>query len=750
MKKKPNRSDIKRRLIALLTIAVFVFVMGFYPINIVSAADTDESESIESTEAVNDVEAGEEEAAEEAVDETEEADSSDEDDWGYIDMPEVREKLAIKKSEEPAYLKKKESELEKSLEDVYDPREMPYYKDRVAMLDQRPTGTCWAHSITTAAQISYLKELYANSSLGDENYQLAPLDFAYNFYNRVPYDKYGYTEEDKNIPLDGNDWTNNGGNNYMSALALFGWMGMHAMENASYEDSNAYNNILVLQNAKWISDVIKEHVQVGDDFYNFYVLNQPLIKQTIKEYGAVATGINMKDYYYYFSDEEETETWRDKRFNSYNCDYSVEYADGNIDKIGSINHDVVLIGWDDDFPKENFTKQPQNDGAWIMQNSKGTDNGPGQGFWYVSYEDLSLSSAAALDMQPADTYDANYQYDGTATQRNYGVRAQAANVFTVPDEGVGNSVEAVGFAAFNIYLTKYKISVYKGVSTEPTDGTLAATIEVQTEGPGCYTFNLSENGAAPVNVAPGEKFSVVVEATETSGDEDCMYIGYERATREGDSGAAKFTSTGIDNTSFYYDLNSDTWKDVYDSNKSGSFRIKAFAASKLNVEESWITLPKSNYNYTGKKIKPEPIAQFNGSELIKDTDYTVSYGTNKYPGKGTVTITGVGLYKGTATKQFNIAGVNNFRQTAVTKKTVTLKWNRSPKVKGYKIYKLKKGKFKLIKTIKKNSRVKFTNKKLRTGTEYQYKIRTYKKVGKKTYYGPLSDALVVKTKGTVQ
>lgn len=753
MKEKTNRSNIKRRLIALLTIAVFVFVMGFCPVNIVSATDTEEPESIESNEVIQQEEASEEDGSAEAVDDTADADSSYEDDWGYIDIPEVRESLAVKKDDEPSYLKREERKLEKTLEDVYDSREMPYYKNRVGMFDQDSTGTCWAHSIALAAQISYLKELYSNSSLGNENYRLAPLDFAYNFYNRVPYEKYGFTDDDKNIPLEGCDWKNIGGNNIMSSLALFGWMGMHAIENASFEDSNAYNNSLVLQNAKWISDDIKENVQVENDYHDdFYVLNQTLVKQAIKDYGAVSAEINMKDAYY--NAKDDTRTWNGKRFNSYNCDYTAEYDEaihGEINKIGSKNHAITLIGWDDNFPKEYFTRQPRNNGAWIMQNSKGTENWPGQGFWYVSYEDLSLSGAAVLDMQPADTYDANYQYDGNAIQKNYGVSIgkQVANVFTVPDEEIGQSVEAVGFVAYNRFLTKYKVSVYKGVSTEPTSGTLAAAIDVQTDCAGCYTFDLSENGASPVNVAPGEKFSVVVEATEALGDEGYLYIGYERATRKGDNDAVKFTSTGKEKVSFFGNADAGTWNDVYVSNPSGSFRIKAFATN-LNVKESWITLPKSNYNYTGKKIKPEPIVKYNGQKLVRDTDYTVSYSKNKYPGIGKVTIKGKGLYSGSASKTFKIAGVNNFRKTSATKKTVTLKWKKSPKVTGYKIYKLKKGKFKRIKTIKKNSKIKFTDKKLKAGTKYRYKIRTYKKVGKKTYNGPLSDVLVVRTKGVGQ
>lgn len=33
------------------------------------------------------------------------------------------------------------------------------------------------------------------------------------------------------------------------------------------------------------------------------------------------------------------------------------------------NHDVIIIGWDDNYPKENFHTPPKNDGAFICQNS---------------------------------------------------------------------------------------------------------------------------------------------------------------------------------------------------------------------------------------------------------------------------------------------------------------------------------------------------------------------------------------------
>ena len=35
------------------------------------------------------------------------------------------------------------------------------------------------------------------------------------------------------------------------------------------------------------------------------------------------------------------------------------------------NHSVTLIGWDDNYSKENFTTQPPEDGAWLCKNQLG-------------------------------------------------------------------------------------------------------------------------------------------------------------------------------------------------------------------------------------------------------------------------------------------------------------------------------------------------------------------------------------------
>lgn len=68
---------------------------------------------------------------------------------------------------------------------------------------------------------------------------------------------------------------------------------------------------------------------------------------------------------------------------------------------------------------------------------------------------------------------------------------------------------------------------------------------------------------------------------------------------------------------------------------------------------------------------------------------------------------------------------------------LTLSWKKVSEAKGYEIYRKigKTGKYKKIKTVTKNSTVKYTNTKLKKGTAYYYRIRSYTigADGKKVY-----------------
>ena len=58
--------------------------------------------------------------------------------------------------------------------------------------------------------------------------------------------------------------------------------------------------------------------------------------------------------------------------------------------------------------------------------------------------------------------------------------------------------------------------------------------------------------------------------------------------------------------------------------------------------------------YTGKALTPEVKVTYNGAELARDKDYTVSYADNTNAGTATVIVDGKGNYEGTKTVNFNI------------------------------------------------------------------------------------------------
>lgn len=78
-------------------------------------------------------------------------------------------------------------------------------------------------------------------------------------------------------------------------------------------------------------------------------------------------------------------------------------------------------------------------------------------------------------------------------------------------------------------------------------------------------------------------------------------------------------------------------------------------------------------------------------------------------------------------------------------KKVTLKWKKTAGAKQYQVYRAEKknGKFKKVATVKKTS---FTNKKLKKGKKYFFKVRGIAKVDGKTYKGAFSKVKSVKAK----
>lgn len=206
-------------------------------------------------------------------------------------------------------------------------------------------------------------------------------------------------------------------------------------------------------------------------------------------------------------------------------------------------------------------------------------------------------------------------------------------------------------------------------------------------------------------------------------------------------------SLGYSNNTYTYTLSKGTYyiQILECSGHRGKYQLQV--GKKPSVTNATITSIK-NKVYTGKSITPSITVKYNGKTLKKNTDYTVSYKNNKNIGTATATVTGKGKYTGTKKVTFKIVPktVNLTSVRNSSKKTAAIKWKKVANASGYEIYRSTKQSsgYKKVKTITKNKTVSYKNAKLTKGKTYYYKVRAYKKVGNKKYYGRFSNVKAVK------
>lgn len=193
---------------------------------------------------------------------------------------------------------------------------------------------------------------------------------------------------------------------------------------------------------------------------------------------------------------------------------------------------------------------------------------------------------------------------------------------------------------------------------------------------------------------------------------------------------------------FYYAQSTDNFF-------KGSPVIPPVSSNRYNIASASVSaIP--NQGYTGKNITPALTITYAGQALKRDVDYSVSYSNNKNVGTGSIKITGKGNFNGTKTMSFKIVPKTMSKPKAKKRSTnyITLSWSKNTSGSGYQIFRSTalNGSYKRIKTISKNSTTSYKNTKLTAGQCYYYKIRSYKKVGKTTYYGAFSPVSALYTK----
>ena len=154
-----------------------------------------------------------------------------------------------------------------------------------------------------------------------------------------------------------------------------------------------------------------------------------------------------------------------------------------------------------------------------------------------------------------------------------------------------------------------------------------------------------------------------------------------------------------------------------------------------------VTLSKTSYTYNGKKQTPKVTVTYKG-KTVSSKYYTVSYKNNKNVGNASVTVTGKGKYKACSGKaSFKIIlKPGNISELKAGKKSASVKWSKISGAAGYQLQYSTSKKFSKSKTVKISgtAKNKQTIKSLSSQKTYYVRIRAYKTVNGKTWYGAWS------------
>lgn len=401
-------------------------------------------------------------------------------------------------------------ELYAVLEDRYDSREQGYV---TSVKNQSPFGTCWAHAALASMESSLLV-----AGLADTDVDLSEWHLAY-FSTHTGSDKLGNTAGDHVEDLaTETSYMNVGGNIAMAATALANWKG--AAKELDYPGPQSNSEVVAKKSVTEPDDAWKNNAYYMSNCYITPMSDAKAVKTLIKEFGAVHASYYHDELYYSYG----------------TAAYYTDFTAGT-------NHAIAVVGWDDNYKKENFSLSfhgkinsalPEGDGAWICKNSWGGGKGDDikwgdEGYFYISYYDTSISncSAAAYQGNVLDENLNNYYYGGGVSIGCFIYATGIAQCYEArANEGGAERIEGVGFFSVNSGIN-YHVQVYKNPESEavtikdpdsgeitefdlidPESGTPLLTYEEsgQTTYAGYTTIEFSE----AIVVSEGDTFSVVI------------------------------------------------------------------------------------------------------------------------------------------------------------------------------------------------------------------------------------------------
>ncbi|MBQ6165743.1 MAG: leucine-rich repeat protein, partial [Clostridia bacterium] len=493
-----------------------------------------------------------------------------------------------------------------ALQSSYDARD----EGLITPVKQQIGGTCWAFAATAAMEANLIKKGICSLEDADLSEYFLAWNGRNTYYPGVDdsrNDGFIYDDSEENV-LDA------GGNFIMTRYAVYNFSG--PVNESRYSLDTSSEDALVQS--------IYETLTFDERYTRDYTVNsideitadRENIKQAILEYGCVQAS--------FFVDENKFSFIWGSEDNTAPCTYYYPTENGT-------NHGINIIGWDDNFSTDNFTQRtkPASDGAWLVRNSWGTRFG-NDGYFWISYEDKTLTNFVVYDMETVRDYENAYFYDGVGSYGHF-QGCESANIFTAEADEYLIKVAPFRSPYTNVYKkTLYSPQIfYDDIYIFEVYGDLPENCDDPSAGTLLYT----QSGPVPdrgyievegdVDLHAGERFAVVFK------NQKVVYF-------EGRNTANTFVTTH-ENESFYKITDIDPWQSRQEGNVAvraitkrhadGPYTVKYFCQQsgrydKVVAENGVIpviTPPEGYRFYMSRNGEP-----FDPATAVLDRDITVS------------------------------------------------------------------------------------------------------------------------------
>jgi uncharacterized repeat protein (TIGR01451 family) len=391
--------------------------------------------------------------------------------------------------------------------------------------DQGHAGTCWIFSAVASLESCLLPNETWNFSENNIKNLLS------KFYPQ------GY------------DVANNGGWTLWVLAYLARWSGPVNASDDPYNISNYVSpeNLTVL---KHLQDAIFVPPRNNP-------LDNNLLKEAIMNYGGVVSIMTFDDKYY-------------------NEAHSSFYSD----KYSDVDHAICLVGWDDNYDKNNFQITPPGNGAFIVKNSWGTNWGEA-GYFYISYYDAVLANLMPdNDYYPVNivfnnaestaNYKQNYQYDpfGMIWYANSTFEGCSTAAFmNVFQANTSNPLAAASFYTLTPNTTYQLYAIVNNIQTLVSQGVM--------ENAGYNTVRFSQL----IPLIAGQQFKIMVNITSPG----CLQpIAIEYASTK--KYTSKATSSPGESFIFYDGVWTDLNDTIFNVYPQANLCLKAFTISASDLQ----------------------------------------------------------------------------------------------------------------------------------------------------------------------